>query len=154
MKQLFAIKTRSVRNGCSFSNEHFPIVSAIRIVNWLQKCSQNPFFICWFLLGYFRYVRWSKNLILVEPLVVATHTWSSSFIISKHLDSMQYYMRVKRYCGHRVVKGLATVGHLDKEQFDVCLVTWRDYSFAFTENSFCPPFSNLSTIEAVCLAFY
>ena len=34
MKQLFIIKTNSVKNGCSLFNEHFSIVPGIKIVLW------------------------------------------------------------------------------------------------------------------------
>ena len=36
MKQLFIINTDSVKNGCSLSIEHFPIVPGIEIVIWTQ----------------------------------------------------------------------------------------------------------------------
>ena len=43
-------------------------------------------------IGHFFYVRWTKNLNLVEPLFMVTRTWSDYFVISKFLDYMQNYM--------------------------------------------------------------
>ena len=40
----------------------------------------------------FLYMRWTKSLNLVEPLVMGTRTWSLYFVISKYLDYTQYYM--------------------------------------------------------------
>ena len=57
----------------------------------------------------FLYVRWTKTLILVEPMVMGTRTWSFYFVISKYLDYTQYYMMLLERCGHIVVKDLITV---------------------------------------------
>ena len=37
-------------------------------------------------------VKGNKKLNLVDPFVMATRTWSSSFVISKDLDYTQHYM--------------------------------------------------------------
>ena len=52
MKQLFIIKTNSVKNGCSRSNEHFSIVLGIESVIWTQKCSHKPISKCMLLLRF------------------------------------------------------------------------------------------------------
>ena len=74
----------------------------------------------------------TKNIKLVEPLVVVTLTWISYFVFSKYLDYMQYCTMLLEQCGRKVVKVQATVTWLDEKQILVCLVTWRDYYFAFT----------------------
>ena len=57
----------------------------------------------------FLYVRWTKTLNMVEPLVMGTSTWSFYVVISKYLDYTQYYMMMLEQCGHIVVKDLVTV---------------------------------------------
>ena len=57
----------------------------------------------------FLYVRWTKNLNLVEPLVMGSRTWSSYFVISKYLDYTQNYMMLLEQSEHIVVKDLVTV---------------------------------------------
>ena len=57
----------------------------------------------------FLYVRWTKNLNLVEPLVMGTRTWSFHFVISKNLDYTQYYMMLLEQFGHIAVKDLVNV---------------------------------------------
>ena len=37
------------------------------------------------------YVRWTKNINLVEPLAVETRTWTLYFATPKYSDYMQYY---------------------------------------------------------------
>ena len=71
----------------------------------------------------FLYVRWTKNLNLVEPLVMGTRTWSFYFVISEYLNYTQNYMMLLEQCGHIVVKDLLTVTRLDEDQIHVCLVT-------------------------------
>ena len=56
----------------------------------------------------FLYVSWTKNLYLVEPLVMGTGTLSFYFVTSKYLDYTQYYTVLLEQCGHMFVKGLAT----------------------------------------------
>ena len=51
-------------------------------------------------------------------------------------------------------KGFGCCYLIGRGQFLVCLVTWLDCFFTVTWNSFCLPISNLTTFEAVCLAFY
>ena len=48
----------------------------------------------------FLYVRWTKNINLVEPLVMGTRTWNYFFVNSKYLDYTQYYMMRLDQCGH------------------------------------------------------
>ena len=62
---------------------------------------------------HFHYVRRTRNLNLVEPLVIGTRNWSSYFVISKYSHYMQYYMLLLEQCRHIVAKGLATVTLLD-----------------------------------------
>ena len=50
MKQLFTLRTNSVRNGCSLSSEHFPIVSEVKTLNCAKQCSQEPISNCLSLL--------------------------------------------------------------------------------------------------------
>ena len=57
----------------------------------------------------FLYVRWTKNLKLVEPLVMGTRTWSSHFVISKSLDYTQYYMFLLQQCDNIVAEVETTV---------------------------------------------
>ena len=38
------------------------------------------------------FLRWTKILTLVEPLVMGTRTWNYYIVISKYLDYTQYYM--------------------------------------------------------------
>ena len=50
MKQLFIKYTTCVKDGCSLSNEHYPIVQGILNVIWAKQCSQNLFpsaCLCW-----------------------------------------------------------------------------------------------------------
>ena len=56
----------------------------------------------------FIYVRLTKILSLVEPLVMGTRTWSFHFVISKYLGYTQYYMMLLEQFGHIVVKDLVT----------------------------------------------
>ena len=57
MKQLFGIKTNSIMNGYSLSNEQFLIVSGIKILNRTRKCLKN-YFKCMFLLGFYTFFTW------------------------------------------------------------------------------------------------
>ena len=52
IKQLLNIKVNSIKNGCSFPHEHFPIVPGIKNVIWTQECSHKPISKCMFLLGF------------------------------------------------------------------------------------------------------
>ena len=48
--ELFIIKTNSVKNGCSFSDEHFPSEPGIKTVIWTQNVRKNLFLsacFCW-----------------------------------------------------------------------------------------------------------
>ena len=80
----------------------------------------------------FLYVSWTKNLYLVEPLVIETRTWNSHFVIWKYLDYMQYYMVLLEQCRHKVAKVHAIVTWLGEDQFLACLVMWLVYYFVFT----------------------
>ena len=75
----------------------------------------------------FLYVRWTKNLDLVEPLVMGTHTLYFFLVISKFLDSTQYYMMLLEQCRHILAKVQVTVKWLDQDQIHVCSVKWLDY---------------------------
>ena len=79
-------------------------------------------------------------------MVVVTSTWSSFSAISKQSDYMQYYIMLLEQCGHIVAKVQATVTWLNEDQIQVCLVTWLDYSFAFTLNCFHPLSPTLSRL--------
>ena len=70
----------------------------------------------------FLYVRWTKNLKLVEPLVMCTCAWSSFFVTSNSLQYVKSYMMLHQQCGHILVKVQATVT-FDEDQIHVCLVT-------------------------------
>ena len=65
-----------------------------------------------------------------------TSTWSLNFVISKYLDYMQKYMMLLEQYEHIEAKVQTTANSLDEDQTHVWLVTWLDYSFAFTLNSF------------------
>ena len=69
------------------------------------------------------YLSCTKNLKFLEPFVLLTRTWSSYFVFSKHLDSIQYYMMLLEQSGHIVVKVQVTVTWLGEDQIHVCLVT-------------------------------
>ena len=47
MKQLFIIESKSVKNGCSLSNEHFSIVTGIEIVISVRKNLFLSACFCW-----------------------------------------------------------------------------------------------------------
>ena len=55
----------------------------------------------------FLYVRWTKNLNLVEPLVMETRTWTLFFATPKYLDYMQLYKMLLEQFGYKPVKDLA-----------------------------------------------
>ena len=78
----------------------------------------------------FLYVRWTKNLNLVEPLVIESRSWSFYFVTPKYLDHMQYYMMLLEQCGHLVAKVQATDTRLGEDQINFCLLASLDYSFA------------------------
>ena len=59
----------------------------------------------------------------VEQLAMVTRTSSSNFFFSKFLDYMKHYMMLHQQCGHKLVKGLATVPQLDEDPIQVRLVT-------------------------------
>ena len=132
MKQLLIIETNSVMIGW------FSLMSIFRLHPALKKSfdynivGKNRFQrTCFFGILDLLYVRWNKNLNLVEPLVMGTRTWSFYFVISTFLDYTQHYMMLLEQCGLIVVKGLSTLTWLDEDQIHVCSVTWLDYSFAF-----------------------
>ena len=55
------------------------------------------------------YVRWTKKLKVVEPLVMGTRSWSFYFVPSKYLDCTQYYMMLLEQYGQIVLRDLVTV---------------------------------------------
>ena len=63
------------------------------------------------------YIRCTKNLNLVEPLVMRTRTWSFNFVISKCLEYTQYYMMLLEQWGHIVAKVDATITRLCPTKF-------------------------------------
>ena len=63
---------------------------------------------------------------------MGTRNWNFYFVISKYLDYTQNYMMRLEQCGHIVAKDVDTYTWLEEDQIHVCLVTWRDYCFAFT----------------------
>ena len=65
MKQLFIIKTNSIKNGCSHSNEHPPIVPGIWNVIWTQKCSQKSISKCMFLFAFQTFSTWGGPKIYI-----------------------------------------------------------------------------------------
>ena len=56
----------------------------------------------------FLYVRWTKNLDLLESLVMETLVWTLYFVFRKYLDSMQDYTMLLELFDHTVAKDLAT----------------------------------------------
>ena len=52
IKKQFIIETNSVKNGCSFPQEHSPIVPGLKSVFWKHKSSQKPISKCMFQLGF------------------------------------------------------------------------------------------------------
>ena len=58
--------------------------------------------------------------------------WTLYFPTAKYSDYTQYYMMLLEQFDHIVAKDLAIVIWLDEDQIFACLVTWLDYSFAFT----------------------
>ena len=61
-----------------------------------------------------------------------TLAWTLYFVTRKYLDYMQYYMMLLEQCEHIVAEDLAIVIWLGEDQILACLVTWLDFSFAFT----------------------
>ena len=62
-----------------------------------------------------------------------TLVWTLYFVTRKYLDCMQYYTMPLEEFDHIVVKDLATVIWLGEDQIPAGLVTWLDYSFAFSK---------------------
>ena len=54
------------------------------------------------------YVKWTKNLILLDSLVMETLAWTPNFVTPKYSDYTQYYTMLLEQCEHIVVKDLAT----------------------------------------------
>ena len=77
---------------------------------------------------------WTKNITLMEPLVMRTGSWHLHFVTPEYLNHMQNYMMLLKHCDHTVVKVLASVTWLLEDHIKVCLVTWLGYSFAFLWN--------------------
>ena len=69
---------------------------------------------------------------------MVTRTWSSSFVISKFLDSMQYYMMLLEQWGHIDAEVVVFGTWLDEDQIDVGLITWLTYSFCRYVKLFLP----------------
>ena len=143
------------RLGVLFLMSFFWIYPRLEVSFDHNSVRKNPFLSGYFCrISRFFYVRRTKNLSLMEPLVMATRIWSSYSVISNFLDYIKNYLMLLKPCGHIKVKGLATFTWLDDDQLHFSLVAWQDYSCTFTRNSFCLPFSSLSTFEAVFLALY
>ena len=70
MKQLFMIKTISAKIGWYFPHEHFPIVPGTIVF-------AKIYFYLHVFVGIldFPYLRWNKNLSLVQTLDMVTRTW-------------------------------------------------------------------------------
>ena len=63
----------------------------IKIVILSHYCQKNIFLSAYSCLGGTNfYVRWTKNLNMVEPLVMGTRTSSLYFVNPKFLDYLQY----------------------------------------------------------------
>ena len=71
----------------------------------------------------FLYVSWTKNLNLVEKLVMETPTCSLYFATPKYSDYMQYYTMLLEQFDYKPEKDLATATRLFEVQTVVCLVT-------------------------------
>ena len=56
----------------------------------------------------FLYAKWTKNLNLVEPLVMEIPIWTLSFATPKYSDCMQYYTMLLEQFDSKPVKDLAT----------------------------------------------
>ena len=61
-----------------------------------------------------------------------TPVWTLYFVIPKFLDCMQNYMMLLEQFDHIVLKVQASAIWFGEDKIHVCLVTWLDYSFAFT----------------------
>ena len=57
----------------------------------------------------FLYVRWSKNLNLVDSLVRESLVWTLYFVTRKYSDCMQYYTMLLEQFDHIGAKDPATV---------------------------------------------
>ena len=95
----------------------------------------------------FLYVRRTKNLGLVELLVMVTRTGSAYLVISKFSDYLQNYMMPLEQCGHKVVRSPATITWLDEDRFHVAVSrgTWLDYFLLLSKtlSAFCFRFCRL-----------
>ena len=77
-------------------------------------------------------MKWTKNLNLVDSLVMEILVWTLFFVTRNYLDCMQHYTMLLEQFDHKVAKDQATAIGLGEDQIHVCLITWLDYSFAFT----------------------
>ena len=68
-------------------------------------------------------MRWTKNLFLVDSLVMEVLIWTLYFVTPKHSDYTQYYMMLLEQFDYIVAKDLITVISLDEDQILACLVT-------------------------------
>ena len=71
----------------------------------------------------FFHVSWTKNLNLLELLVMGARFWFSYFDLSKYLDHTQYFKMLLLQCGHKKAKVQATVTRLDEDEHLICLAT-------------------------------
>ena len=91
MDQLFIINTNFVKEGRFLSNEHFLIITGIKIVIWTQWCPKKCILVRVSVgMLYILYVGWKKNLNLVEPSVLGTRTWNLYFVNPTCSHYLQY----------------------------------------------------------------
>ena len=86
MDVLFLMSISRLYRGLKLSFEH-------------SKCRKKLFFWWQVSVGIldFLHVSKTKNINLVEPLVMVTRTWSSYFVFLKYLVYMQYFMMLRCY---------------------------------------------------------
>ena len=132
MRQLFMNKSNFFKIGCSLSNERFPIVPVIKIVIWTQNCFQKTYSYVHVSVGIldFFYVRWTKNLNLMEPLAMGNRTWSSYLGISKFLHAKLHdaAAAVRAQSG----KSSSYCYMVGREPNSYLIGQWLNYSFALT----------------------
>ena len=116
LKQLFIIKTDSVKNGCSFPHEHFRMYPGLKLSFEQNSVRKKLFLSACFC--------WDSRLSLREMeqkfKIGGTIGYGDSymeffFVISKYLDYTQCCMMLLEQCGHVLVMDLCTVTWLDEE---------------------------------------
>ena len=85
LKQLFKVKTNFVKNEYSLAKVQFSILTGLK-TRFEHNSARKSFFLiaCWCWDA--RFFSLIKNIYLEKPLVMATRTRSSYFVISKCLD--------------------------------------------------------------------